>query len=164
MTLTLAMFTGYYKTAKYELIMSYNKRTRGGLTVVWFKKPFIEEIGNFKIRECLGAFCIASHHLNIATKIKSLIKYNCCFQCLWMLLTIFVEKLPRQIISANHCWQCLDHSDSGLNPYPEPVYTGWSSVHWNATGMPLDDPVYTGIPLDHPANTCRVHWNTTGKT
>ena len=19
-------------------------------------------------------------------------------------------------------------------PYPEPVYTGWSSVHWNATG------------------------------
>ena len=50
------------------------------------------------------------------------------------------------------------------SPYPEPVYTGWSSVHWNATGMPLDDPVYTGIPLGHPANTCRVHWNTTGKT
>ena len=49
-------------------------------------------------------------------------------------------------------------------PYPEPVYTGWSSVHWNTTGMPLDDPVYTGIPLGHPANTCRVHWNTTGKT
>ena len=48
--------------------------------------------------------------------------------------------------------------------YPEPVYTGWSSVHWNATGMPLDDPVYTGISLGHPANTCRVHWNTTGKT
>ena len=20
------------------------------------------------------------------------------------------------------------------SPYPEPVYTGWSSVHWNATG------------------------------
>ena len=49
-------------------------------------------------------------------------------------------------------------------PYPEPVYTGWSSVHWNATGMPLVDPVYTGIPLGHPANNCRVHWNTTGKT
>ena len=49
------------------------------------------------------------------------------------------------------------------HPYPEPVYTGWSSVHWNATGMPLVDPVYTGIPLCHPANTCRVHWNTTGK-
>ena len=49
-------------------------------------------------------------------------------------------------------------------PYPEPVYTGWSSVHWNATGMPMVDPVYTGIPLGHPANTCRVHWNTTGKT
>ena len=50
------------------------------------------------------------------------------------------------------------------DPYPEPVYTGWSSVHWNATGMPLVDPVYTGIPLGDPANTCRVHWNTTGKT
>ena len=23
-------------------------------------------------------------------------------------------------------------------PYPEQVYTGWSSVHWNATGMPLE--------------------------
>ena len=50
-----------------------------------------------------------------------------------------------------------------LIPYPEPVYTGWSSVHWNNTGMPFVDPVYTGIPLGHPANTCRVHWNTTGK-
>ena len=48
-------------------------------------------------------------------------------------------------------------------PYPEPVYTGWSSVHWDATGMPLVDPVYAGIPLGHPANTCRLHWNTTGK-
>ena len=49
-------------------------------------------------------------------------------------------------------------------PYPEPMYTGWSSVHWNASGMPLVDPVYTGITLGHPANTCRVHLNTTGKT
>ena len=47
---------------------------------------------------------------------------------------------------------------SGKYPYPEPVYTGWSSVHWNATGMPLVDPVYTGMPLGHPANTCMVHW------
>ena len=30
--------------------------------------------------------------------------------------------------------------------------------------MPLIDPVYIGIPLGHSANTCRVHWNTTGKT
>ena len=49
-------------------------------------------------------------------------------------------------------------------PYPEPVYTGWSSVHWNATGMPLVDPVYTGIPLGHPTNTMYLqgtlehHW------
>ena len=28
---------------------------------------------------------------------------------------------------------------------PEPVYTGWSSVHWNATGWPS------------------VHWDTTGR-
>ena len=32
------------------------------------------------------------------------------------------------------------------------------------TGMPLVDLVYTGIPLGDPANTCRVQWNTTGKT
>ena len=48
-------------------------------------------------------------------------------------------------------------------PYPEPVYTGWSSVHWNATEVPLVDPMYTGIPVGDPANPCRVHWNTTGK-
>ena len=61
--------------------------------------------------------------------------------------------------------------------YPEPVYTGWSSVHWNATGMPLVDPVYTGIPLGDPANTAGYtgtpleklswncpHWNATGET
>ena len=43
-------------------------------------------------------------------------------------------------------------------PYPEPVYTGWSSVHWNITGMPLVDPVYTGIPLGHPANSRPRTW------
>ena len=61
-------------------------------------------------------------------------------------------------------WIPRTKGQSRGNPYPEPVYTGWSSVHWNATGVPLVDPVYTGIPLGHPANTCRVHWNTTGKT
>ena len=29
--------------------------------------------------------------------------------------------------------------------------------------MSLVDPVYTRVPLGDPANTCRVHWNTTGK-
>ena len=67
------------------------------------------------------------------------------------------------------CWKITYNTIERVDavwsiPYHEPVYTGWSSVHWNATGMPLVDPVYTGIPLDHPANTCRVHWNTTGKT
>ena len=32
-------------------------------------------------------------------------------------------------------------------PYPEPGYIGWSSVHWNAIGMPLVDPVYTAIGM-----------------
>ena len=59
---------------------------------------------------------------------------------------------------------CTNLSLAWPIPCPEPVYTGWSSVHWNATGMPLVDPVYTGIPLGEPANTCRVHLNTTGKT
>ena len=62
-------------------------------------------------------------------------------------------------------------------PYPEPVYTGWSSVHWNATGMPLVDPVYTGIPLEKlswnsPTLECHwrnlvesaPHWDATGET
>ena len=67
----------------------------------------------------------------------------------------------------NHCDMKLIftvHVDNnGDCPYPKPLYTGWSSVHWNATEMPLVDPVYTGIPLGDPANTCRVYWNTTGK-
>ena len=76
------------------------------------------------------------------------------------------------------------------SPYPEPVYTGWSSVHWNATGMPLVDPVYTGTPLEkklkqphtgmpleklswiRPTLGCHwrnsnfysIHWNATGGT
>ena len=44
------------------------------------------------------------------------------------------------------------------------MYTGSSSEHWNTTGTPLVDPVYTGIPLGDPANTCRVQWSTTRKT
>ena len=54
-------------------------------------------------------------------------------------------------------------SVEGQFPYLEPVYTGLSRVHWNATGMALVDHVYTGIPLGNPATTCRVHWDTTGK-
>ena len=62
-------------------------------------------------------------------------------------------------------------------PYPEPVYTGWSRVHWNATGMPLVDPVYTGTPLEKlswnsPTLECHCrnlvestpHWDATGET
>ena len=62
-------------------------------------------------------------------------------------------------------------SKTGKYPHPEPVYTGWFRVHWNATGMPL----YTGIPLVDPENIARYtgtslekrswkapHWNATG--
>ena len=49
-------------------------------------------------------------------------------------------------------------------PYTKPVYTRWFIVHWNATGKPLVDPVYTETPLGDPMNTCRVHWSITGKT
>ena len=57
------------------------------------------------------------------------------------------------------------------------MYTGRSSVHWNATGMALVDSVYNGIPLEklswirptlecHRRNSyfCSLHWNTTGGT
>ena len=67
----------------------------------------------------------------------------------------------------------------------------WSNVHWNATGIPLVDPKYTGIPLEiqrilarytgtpleklslnnsslgcnwRNSKFCRLHWNTTGGT
>ena len=77
--------------------------------------------------------------------------------------------VPNISLSGSWCHQhnifgTRPHRNKFPYPYSEPVYTGWSSVHWKATGMPLVDPVYTGIPLGHPANTCRVHWNTTGKT
>ena len=76
-------------------------------------------------------------------------------------------------------------------PYPEPVYNGCSSAHWDVTWMPLVDPVYIGIPLGDPANIarytgtsletlnwncptlechwrmnvcCSLHWNTIGGT
>ena len=56
---------------------------------------------------------------------------------------------------ASHSWSvCF----SAAIPLP------WASVHWNATGMSLVDPVYIGMPLGDPANSCKVHWNTTGKT
>ena len=74
-------------------------------------------------------------------------------------------------------YYCLIRKCNLNNPYLEPVYTGWSSVHWNATGMPLVDPVYTGTPLEklswnsptlgchwRNSNFYSVHWNTTGGT
>ena len=59
------------------------------------------------------------------------------------------------------------------------MYTGWSIVHWNATGTPLVDPVHTGIPLGDTCSECLQgtlehdwkklvetvpHWNATEET
>ena len=64
----------------------------------------------------------------------------------------------------HHCKSC---------PYPEPVYTGWSSVHWNATGWPSVHWDTTGPPSEYLQGTLEhnwknlvetaPHWNATGE-
>ena len=59
-------------------------------------------------------------------------------------------------------------------PYPEPVYTGWSSVHWNATGWPSVHWDTIGRPSEYLQGTqehhwknlveTAPHWNATGET
>ena len=59
-------------------------------------------------------------------------------------------------------------------PYPEPVHTGWSSVHWNATGWPSVHWDTTGPPSEYLQGTLEhhwkylvetaLHWNATGET
>ena len=44
------------------------------------------------------------------------------------------------------------------NPYPEPVYTGWSSVHWNATGWPSVHWDTTGPPSEYLQGALEHHW------
>ena len=61
-----------------------------------------------------------------------------------------------------------------INPYPEPVYTGWSSVHWNATGWSSLHWDTTGRPSEYLQGTLEhhwknlvetaPHWNATGET
>ena len=46
----------------------------------------------------------------------------------------------------------------GLTPYSEPVYTGWSSVHWNATGWPSVHWNTTGRPSEYLQGTLEHHW------
>ena len=43
-------------------------------------------------------------------------------------------------------------------PYPEPVYIGWSSVHWNATGWPSVHWDTTGRPIEYLQGTLEHHW------
>ena len=59
-------------------------------------------------------------------------------------------------------------------PYPEPMYTGRSSVHWNATGWPSVHWDITGPPSEYLQGTLEhhwkklswnsPHWNATGET
>ena len=59
-------------------------------------------------------------------------------------------------------------------PYPEPVYTEWSSVHWNATGWHSVHWDTTGPPSEYLQGTLEhhwkklvetaPHWNATGET
>ena len=98
---------------------------------------------------------------------------KCVLNSLWPELPIMVPMLADMKTDTFPLISCKLLSI----PYPEPVYTGWSSVHWNATGMPLVDPVYTGIPLEKlswnsPTLECHwrnlvesaPHWDATGET
>ena len=110
-------------------------------------------------------------------------QYPCmCSNEMHVLQIVFIYQQP---LSLHQFWPIVDWifrkslrpgQDDKL-PYPTPVYTGWSSVHWNATGMPLVDPVYTGLPLEKlswnsPTLECHwrnlvesaPHWNATGET
>ena len=91
------------------------------------------------------------------------------------ILALCAGKSP--VTAVTRSFDCLFELRLNKCPYPEPVYTGWSSVHWNATGMPLVDPVYTGIPLEKlswnsPTLECHwrnlvesaPHWDATGET
>ena len=43
-------------------------------------------------------------------------------------------------------------------PYSEPVYTGCSSVHWNATGWSSVHWDTTGRPSEYLQGTMEHHW------
>ena len=49
-------------------------------------------------------------------------------------------------------------------PYPEPVYTGRSSVHWNATGWPSVHWDTIGWPNQYLQGTLEHYWSATGET
>ena len=112
----------------------------------------------------------------------------CRWRCMYISPTTYVTSFPWRRLQKDFSnlvaiHRVLLYMGNGAFPYPEPVYTGWSSVHWDATGMPLVYPVYTGIPLGDPENTwladastqwcpsgepvliCIIgtHWKTTGK-
>ena len=108
---------------------------------------------------------------------------RCLIQCRWICIIVWWTK-GLYIMGFNICWTKLLMKWWHLGAYDRlrgtrhatKMITKWrlqncqfkfigtASVHSNATGIPLVDPVYTGIPLGNTIITCRVHWNTTGKT
>ena len=50
------------------------------------------------------------------------------------------------------------------SPYPEPVNSGWSSVHWNATGWPSVHWDITGWPSKYLHGTLEHHWKNLAET
>ena len=68
----------------------------------------------------------------------------------------------------------ITHAPGTFSPYPEPVCTGWSSVHWNATGWPSVHWDTTGPHSEYLQGTLEhhwknlvetaPHWNATGET
>ena len=72
-------------------------------------------------------------------------------------MDIFSWLFPLQFLAILHVFHWYIsllrplHDDEWIDisnfPHPEPVFICWSSVHWNTTGMPLVDPMYTGISL-----------------
>ena len=77
-------------------------------------------------------------------------------------------------VNSNHDLLSLVNTCSNLEfcichiPYSEPVYTGWSIVHWHVTGMPLvDSSVHrdtNGLPSKYLQGTLENHWKNVVET
>ena len=71
----------------------------------------------------------------------------------YTLVTHTISYLWQKSIPFSRCSSCVWNS-----PYPEPVYTGWSSVHWNTTGSPSVHWDTTGRPSEQLQGTLEHHW------
>ena len=117
------------------------------------------------------------------------------YNCVCVFIALYHIKLLEGLINRRHHETLNRDVGHGCRqraiPYPEPVYTGWSSVHWNAlechwftlcilgyhwatqrilarhTGTPLEKLSWNRPTLGchwRNSNFCSLHWNTTGRT